>query len=87
MDQSGSMMLHKLGFAVSFGEVKRFKQASVINRSVDEQIRRMPSDTSFTQFIADSVDHNIATLDGKGSFHDMGIIASTVSSRIISLKK
>ena len=28
-----------------------------------------------TQFVADNVDHNIATTDGKGTFHGMGIIA------------
>ena len=73
--------LYKLGFAISYSEVKRFKQACVINKSIDEQIQRLSSDTSFTQFIADNVDHNIVILDGKGSFHGMGIIASTVSSR------
>jgi hypothetical protein len=30
---------------------------------------------SFTQWVADNVDHNISTLDGKGTFHGMGIIA------------
>ena len=73
--------LYKLGFAVSYSEVKRFKQACVINQSIDEQIQRLSSDTSFTKFIADNIDHNIVTLDGKGSFHEMGIIASPVSSR------
>ena len=73
--------LYKLGFAVSYSEVKRFKQACVINQSIDEQIQRLSSDTSFAQFIADNVDHNIVTLDGKVSFHGMGIIASTLSSR------
>ena len=28
------------------------------------------------QFVADNVDHNIATLDGTGTFHGMGIIAA-----------
>ena len=30
--------------------------------------------TSFVQFVADSVDHNIRTLDGLDTFHGMGII-------------
>ncbi|KAH3852469.1 hypothetical protein DPMN_094979 [Dreissena polymorpha] len=30
-------------------------------------------------FAADNVDHNIVTLDGKGTFHGMGIIASITS--------
>ena len=73
--------LYKLGFAISYSEVERFKQACVINQSIDEQIQRLSSDTSFTSLIADNVDHNIVTLDGKGSFHGIGIITFTVSSR------
>ena len=30
---------------------------------------------AFTQWVADNVDHNLATLDGQGTFHGMGIIA------------
>jgi len=30
---------------------------------------------SFTQWVGDNVDHNVASIDGRGSFHDMGIIA------------
>lgn len=73
--------LYKLGFAVSYNEVTRFKQACVVTQSIDDQIKRLSSESSFTQFIADNVDHNISTLDGKGTFHGMGIIASTVNSR------
>ncbi len=29
---------------------------------------------SSVQYVADNVDHNVATLDGKGTFHGMGII-------------
>lgn len=32
---------------------------------------------SFVQFIADNVDHNIQSLDGFGTFHGMGIIATS----------
>ena len=73
--------LYKLGFAASYSEVKWFKQACVINQSIDEQIQRLSSDTSFSQFITDNVDHTIVTLDRNGSFHEMGTIASNVSSR------
>ena len=31
---------------------------------------------NFLQYAADNVDHNIRTLDGKTTFHGMGIIAS-----------
>ena len=34
----------------------------------------------FTQWSADNSDHNIATIDGKHTFHGMEMIASTVIS-------
>ena len=30
---------------------------------------------TFTQWVADNVDHNVASLDGNSSLHGMGIIA------------
>ena len=60
--------LYRLELAVFYSEVKRFKEACVINQSIDEEIQRLSSGTSFTQFIPDNVDHNIVTLDGKGFF-------------------
>ena len=51
---------------------------------------------AFTQWVADNVDHNLATLDGQESFHGMGIIAVSTpqdrqlfhsSSRIIRRQK
>ncbi len=34
------------------------------------------SQESFVQYVADNADHNLCTLDGKGTFHGMGIIAT-----------
>jgi hypothetical protein len=34
------------------------------------------SESTFAQWVADNVDHDIATLSGKGTFHGMGIICS-----------
>ena len=47
-----------------------------------EQEEVMPSISSgsFVQWSADNVDHNCRTLDGKGTFHGMGIIASVTPS-------
>ena len=46
---------------------------------------------TFTQFVANNIDHNLATLDGSSSFHDMEIIAVSTSmfgyESIISNKK
>jgi hypothetical protein len=40
--------------------------------------------TQFLQFVADNVDHNIATIDGHGTFHGMGTIAClTPASQIL----
>ena len=36
------------------------------------------NENSFIQYIADNVDHNICTLDGHGTFHGMGIIATSM---------
>ena len=35
-------------------------------------------------FAADNVDHNIVSLDGKGTFHGMGMIAGITPSQKIS---
>ena len=70
--------LFKLGFCSSYGELTRFKQATVCNKSNALELPSDPGNPSFTQFVADNVDHNIATLNGEGTFHGMGIIASTV---------
>ena len=40
-----------------------------------EPLTTLPNN-SFVQWSANNVDHNLATLDGKGTFHGMGIIAS-----------
>ena len=81
-DQSGLMKNYSV-FEVflCYDEVTHFKQASLVNQSLAEQIRSLSSANSFTQFIADNVNHNIATLDGRGTFHGMGIIAATVNNR------
>lgn len=35
---------------------------------------------NFAQWLADNVDHNIITLDGKNTFHSVGIVVSTPSA-------
>ena len=35
---------------------------------------------SFVQWIADNVDHNSRTIDGKNTFHGMGIVTSVTPS-------
>ena len=64
--------LFKLGFSISPSEINRFKH-SIINS--EENTVESALKGNFTQWVADNVDHNICTLDGKNTFHGMGIIA------------
>ena len=70
--------LFRLGFSISYREITKYKQASATFKTIEEEIKALTNHGGFTQFVADNVDHNIATLDGHGTFHGMGIIASTV---------
>ncbi|KAK7111484.1 hypothetical protein V1264_011106 [Littorina saxatilis] len=65
--------VNKLGFCSSYAEVRRFEQCAAVSQGVD-LYGTVPD--SRIQFVADNVDHNIRTLDGTGTFHGMGIIAS-----------
>lgn len=66
--------LFKLGFSVSYDEVSRFKQSVLQHDDINNHSK--VSSNSFVQWVRDNVDHNLATLDGKKTFHGMGIIAA-----------
>ena len=70
--------LSRFGFSVSSSEVYRYKQSALMS-DVTEPSTESRYPTRFTQWIGDNVDHNIASLDGKGSFHGMGIMAVSMS--------
>ena len=70
----------------------RYKQSVIQSETLENLLTEYPPDT-FTQWAADNVDHNVATLDRQGTFHGMGIIVIStakdhaplkVQSRIIS---
>ena len=65
----------KLGYALGSEEIRRFKQSVASAENGEEGDS---SDDSFLaqflQWIADNADHNAQTLDGKDTFHLMGII-------------
>ena len=68
-------MLSKLGFSVSYQEVRRYKQSVVEN---DDSLNSMVSARpEFAQWVADNVDQNTTTLDGKNTFHGMEIIGAS----------
>ena len=69
--------LSRLGFSISH-EVSRYNQSVLQTEQVEEWIST--NESGFIQWSADNVDHNTVTLDGKNTFHGMGIIASTTST-------
>ena len=70
----------RLGFCVSSNEVTRFKQSVLTNEDTDTWLSRYLNGT-FYHWIADNVDHNSKTLDGKGVLHAMGIVVTATGSR------
>ena len=61
--------LSGLGFSVLYDEVIRCKHSTLVSSSPDTCVD-YPS--GFTQWLADNVDHNVITLDGRGTFHGNG---------------
>lgn len=67
-------ILHSLGFCCSYAEVRKFKYcATISNNQIENQ--QSASRSPVTKYVADNVDHNLCTLDGKGTFHGMGMIS------------
>lgn len=65
--------LFQLGFSISYDEVSLFKQSVMQEESLKTLVP--PLESTFTQWAADNVDHNIRTLTGENTFHGMGVIA------------
>ncbi|KAL8582882.1 hypothetical protein ACOMHN_014105 [Nucella lapillus] len=63
-----------LGFSLSYNEVKLFEMCAAVQQGTD--LVGVDPKTSWIQFAADNVDHQIRTLDGTGTFHGMGIIGA-----------
>lgn len=65
--------LNSCGISSSYSEVKKYELNAAITQKTD-----IPEalTSSHLQYIADNVDHNIRTIDGHGTFHGMGIVAS-----------
>ena len=71
--------LSRLGFSISYNKGTRYKQSVVKNETIEDlQPECFPS--NITQWVADNVVHNIATLDGRGTFHGMGIISVSTTT-------
>ena len=61
------------GYSISYDEVTRFKQNSIVSPNFEDTLTKYPG--SVTQWVADNVDHNICALDGTSTFHGMLVIA------------
>ena len=70
--------LSQLGFSVAYDEMNRYKQSVIQSESLEKLLTEYPQGT-FTQWVADNVDHNVATSSGEGTFHGMGIITVSTS--------
>ena len=73
--------LHKMGFSSSYDEVLRFEKNAADTAATDILGENIDSGDVAMLFASDNVDHNILTIDGKGSFHGMGIIAALAPGR------
>ena len=69
-------ILNRLGFCLSPDEIIKYKQSVVENENINDVLQTIAAG-SFSQWSADNVDHNVKTIDGKGSLHGMGIVLST----------
>ena len=76
--------LFNLDFSVSYSEVQRFKQTVACSLETQNVISENLEGNSFIHFIADNIDHNLNTLDGKRTFHGMGVIAAITPKGDIS---
>jgi len=68
--------LARLRFSISSAEVHRFKQSVMLSEENKSSVCESMTN-HFTQWVGDNVDHNVASIDGRGSFHGMGLIAVT----------
>ena len=67
---------HKMVFISSYTEVIRFEKNAADRVEPDVLAGDVDLLDMSVLFAADSVDHNIITIDGSGTFHGMGVIAS-----------
>ena len=65
-----------MGFSSSYDEVLRFEKNAADTAATDILGENIDSGDVAILFASDNIDHNILTIDGKGSFHGMGIIAA-----------
>ena len=75
--------LHKYGFTCSYHDVTTYERNAAV--AYGTEVHGYTPDHHI-QYIADNVDHNVAPIDGTGTFHGMGIIVA-VTPRTQSSRK
>ena len=68
--------LSAMGLSSSYQEVLRFEKNAADVMASNILGTDLCKNESMLLFAADNVDHNIITIDGKGTFHGMGMIAT-----------
>ena len=63
-------LLYKMGLGPSYDNVRKFEKNAAVSQGIDI----INPQGKFYQFAADNVDHQIKTLDGKNTYHGMGIV-------------
>lgn len=60
--------LREHGFSSSYAVVMKYERGAVVTQGIE-----IPGyfQDHYMQYIADNVDHNVATIDGTGTFHGM----------------
>ena len=76
--------LSTIGFASSYPEVQKFEMNVTCSLALDVLGNDMDILGLSLLFAGDKVDHKIITLDGKGTFHGMGMIAVNTPGKQVS---
>lgn len=76
--------LSVMGYCSSYSEVQRFENNAAAAIAPDMLGGDLDILDMALLFAADNVDHNIVTLDGKGTFHGMGMIAAITPGKQVS---
>lgn len=68
--------LSAIGFCSSYSEVLRFEKNAADAIAPDIFATDINPKDSMVLFEVDNVDHNLRTIDGKGTFHGIGMVAA-----------
>ena len=70
-----------LGLSMNYSEVTRFKYSVLVNDDSKKLLKEVATGV-FSLWSTDNVDHNICSLNGRGSLHEIGMIISTTGATL-----